>query len=368
MYIRVENTNRNSLLDLSKSTIQTAIFVAKNVSDMSCFLSCSIVLRPAGCFFCDLKKSTLWRRTLQYKTLVASLSEEGKSIQRPQVQWYPGHIAKAERALKDKLKLVDVVVEVRDARIPKSTEHPELYSWLGGKKRLVVLNRRDMVPQEAISAWIKSIKQQGFEVFDTNAKLGNGIQRLRKALIFCGDAINERRRAKRLLPRSVRCMVIGYPNVGKSALINRLVNRAVAKSQNRPGVTRIFQWVQVSDKLQLLDSPGIIPPKLVSQSSAEKLAFCNDIGSGSYDNQVVASALLDCIQDLGTNRLQDHCLTRFKERFSVELLKHSGELLLEMISRKHFSNDKEKAAQKILSEFRQGLWGPLCLEWCESEL
>ncbi|GJD06663.1 DAR GTPase 3, chloroplastic [Galdieria sulphuraria] len=330
---------------------------------MSGFLSCSIVILPRNSSFCGLKKLKLWR-TCQYKTVVASVNEGSKDdIRRPKVQWYPGHIAKAERVLKDKLRLVDVVLEVRDARIPKSTEHPELQSWLGEKKRLVVLNRRDMVPQEALSVWIKTIKQQGFEVFDTNAKLGNGIQRLRKALIFCGKAINEKRRVKGLLPRSVHCMIVGYPNVGKSALINRLVNRAIAKSQNRPGVTRTFQWIQVSDQIQLLDSPGIIPPKLVSQSSAEKLAFCNDIGSGSYDNQVVASALLECIRNVGTVWSQDHCFVRFNERFGIDMLKHSGEMLLEIISRKQFSNDKEKTAQKILAEFRQGLWGPLCLEW-----
>jgi ribosome biogenesis GTPase A len=337
---------------------------------LAAFLSCPIVTWPRDCRYCSLRKTNqviVTHQSIHHYSLnrkwIASSSE-----QRPHVQWYPGHIAKAERLLKEKLKLVDVVLEVRDARIPKSTEHPELNSWIGEKKRLIVLNRNDMVPPEAITFWIRTMKQQGFQVFDTNAKLGQGIQKLRKALILCGTAINEKRKQKGLLPRSVRSVVIGYPNVGKSALINRLVNRAVAKSQNRPGVTRVFQWIQVSDQFQLLDSPGIIPPKLVSQSCAEKLAFCNDIGSGSYDNQVIASALLDCMRMLRASREKDPSLDSFQERFGVDILKHSGEMLLEIISRKHFSKDKEKAAQKILAEFRQGIWGPLCLEWPETTL
>eukprot|EP00871_Galdieria_phlegrea_P000573 jgi/Galph1/1516/GphlegSOOS_G211.1 len=288
---------------------------------------------------------------------------EQRDIKKQEIQWYPGHIAKAERALKDKLKLVDVVLEVRDSRIPKSTGHPNLEDWLQGKKRLVVLNRSDTVSRGAQALWTQKLSQQGFSIFCTDAKSGKGVDQLKKALIRSGDEVNSKRKSKGLLPRAIRCAVIGFPNVGKSALINRLLKRSVVKSENRPGVTRTFQWINVSEHIQLLDSPGIIPPKLVSQESAQMLAFCDDIGHGSYDIQVIAAALFDAVRLNIQLRPHDGSFSLAKERFGPDLMNHSGEQLLEIIANRSFGRNKEKAAQRLVADFRQGLWGRICLEW-----
>lgn len=156
------------------------------------------------------------------------------------------------------------------------------------RPRLVAMNRMDMAPEVARNAWRRSLEAEGAQVFFTNSKLGDGVAQLKRAALQAGSVVNEKRERRGLLPRAIRCVVIGYPNVGKSALINRLVKKRAAKSANRPGVTRGLQWVRISDTIELLDTPGIIPMKLVSQDAASKLAICDDIGEASYDNQLVA--------------------------------------------------------------------------------
>jgi ribosome biogenesis GTPase A len=146
------------------------------------------------------------------------------------IQWYPGHIAKAERKLKEHLKLVDVVLEVRDARIPLASHHPQVDDWIGNKPRLLILNRLDMIPESAHQQWVTWFKSQGKTVYFTNAKQGERVKAIIKAAEKIGDEINQKRQLRGMLPRPVRAVVIGFPNVGKSALINRLLGRKVVAS------------------------------------------------------------------------------------------------------------------------------------------
>ena len=196
----------------------------------------------------------------------------------PAIQWYPGHIAKAERQLQEQLKKVDVVLEVRDARIPFATYHPLLATWIGTKSKLTIFNRVDMIPPTVKESWIEWFKAQGEQIYFANSQQGTGVAAISKAAQSVGVAINEKRKERGMLPRAVRAVVIGFPNVGKSALINRLLNKRVVESARRAGVTRQLRWVRISDQLDLLDAPGIIPGRLNDQTAAIKLAICDDIG------------------------------------------------------------------------------------------
>ncbi|CAI0448903.1 unnamed protein product, partial [Linum tenue] len=224
------------------------------------------------------------------------------------VQWYPGHIGKAEKELKEQLKLMDVVIEVRDARIPLSTTHPEMDSWLGNRKRILVLNREDMISKADRNAWAAYFSRQGMKVIFANGKLGMGSTKLGRLAKDMAANVNIKRRAKGLLPRAVRAGIVGYPNVGKSSLINRLLKRRMCPAAPRPGITRDLKWVRFGKDLELLDSPGILPMRISDQTAAIKLAMCDDIGERSYDVADVAAVLVQMlirIPSVGAKALQD---------------------------------------------------------------
>jgi len=212
----------------------------------------------------------------------------------PPIQWYPGHIAKAEKALLEQLKKVDVVIEVRDARIPLATHHPRIESWLGSKSRVLVLNRVDMIMPEVRQAWQTWFKARGETVYFTDAKQGKGVQAVLRAAQAAGQNMNARRQQRGMKPRPVRAVVIGFPNVGKSALINRLLKRKIVTSARRPGVTRQLRWVRISDEIELLDAPGIIPLQIEDQAAALKLAICEDMAKLPVTISALQQPLLIC--------------------------------------------------------------------------
>ncbi|GAB1542571.1 ribosome biogenesis GTPase YlqF [Scytonema sp. NUACC21] len=278
------------------------------------------------------------------------------------IQWYPGHIAKAEKALKENLKLVDVVLEVRDARIPLATHHPQINEWVGNKARVLVLNRVDTVLPQVKQAWTEWFRQQGEVPYFTNAQHGQGVAAVSKAAQAAGVAINERRKSRGMLPRPVRAVVIGFPNVGKSALINRLLGRRVVESAARPGVTRQLRWVRISDQIELLDAPGVIPSRLENQEDGVKLAICDDIGDASYDTQLVAAAFVDLLQDLeftNPNLLPKRPL---QARYEVDPTPFTGEEYLHALAEHRYKGDIERTARQLLTDFRKGLLGEIPLE------
>ncbi|MEM9806304.1 MAG: ribosome biogenesis GTPase YlqF [Cyanobacteria bacterium P01_D01_bin.56] len=282
----------------------------------------------------------------------------------PSIQWYPGHIAKAERSLKDQLKRVDVVLEVRDARIPLATYHPEVDDWIGEKARVLVLNRVDMISPEARQTWQTWFKQNGQAAYFTNAKQGKGVQNLLRAAQDAGKSMNDRRKKRGMKPRPVRAVVIGFPNVGKSALINRLLKRKVVVSERRAGVTRQLRWVRISNEIELLDAPGIIPLKLNDQAAALKLAICDDIGNAAYDTQRVAASFVDLI--LALDGYEGDYGSAIASRYSISLTSDIGELytgesILTTLAERH-NNDLERAAHQLLNDFRKGNLGNLVLE------
>ena len=280
----------------------------------------------------------------------------------PSIQWYPGHIAKAERSLQEQLKRVDVVLEVRDARIPLSTLHPKLDQWLEGRKRVLVINRVDMIPAEARDRWQAWFKSQGQVAYYTDANQGTGVGQISRAAQAAGIAMNERRKHRGMQPRPVRAVVVGFPNVGKSALINRLLKRRVVESARKAGVTRQLRWVRISDELDLLDAPGIIPAQLTDQDAALKLAICDDIGEASYDTQRVASAFVDLLKRLDVEERSPHRTQALQSRYDIDPTDYTGETYLHMLAEQKFQGLQERAARKLLIEFRKGVLGKLTLE------
>ncbi len=280
------------------------------------------------------------------------------------IQWYPGHIAKAEKQLNLSLEKVDLIIEVRDARIPRSTSHPCLQKWINNKKHLLVINRRDMIPTKALEIWDAWFKQQGQRVLWCNAKDGAGTKQIKEAAIGLGKELNNRRKSRGMEHRAVRALTLGFPNVGKSALINRLVNKKVVQSSRRAGVTRSLRWVRVGQQLDLLDAPGVLPSRLENQEAALRLAFCDDIGQASYDVEYVAIRFLRLLgqcEQIHSFSKPSHILEK-RYGIQIEEAKNNGHLWLQTAAKQHTSGNTRRMAQKLLDDFRKNLIGPISLE------
>lgn len=302
------------------------------------------------------------------KTSKGELSNVGTV--RPLINWYPGHIAKAERALKESIKSVDVVIEVRDSRAPISTAHPNVREWIGpNKNHIIALSKADLCSQKARTDWKRFYQadENSPTVRFIDGKKGTGINELKKLAISSGDHVNDKRASKGLLPRSVRALVIGYPNVGKSALINRLVGRKAAKSANIPGVTRQFQWVRLAHQLDLLDMPGIIPMNIKDQKCALRLCMCDDIGHAAYDRQIVAAHAISELTRVARSLPGGYFnLELLEKRFKTEMYQDdadiSGDEFLHLAAEKCHNGDLERTAARFFTEFRRGDLGPVALE------
>jgi len=281
----------------------------------------------------------------------------------PAIQWYPGHIAKAEKALLEQLKRVDVILEVRDARIPLATRHPRIHHWIGDKAHLLILNRVDMIPAEARTAWETWLRSQGEQPFFANAQQGKGVAGITKAAQAAGSRMNQRRRDRGMRPRAVRAVVIGFPNVGKSALINRLVKKKVVESARKPGVTRQLRWIRISEDLELLDAPGILPAQLKDQEAALKLAICDDIGQAAYDNQLIAADLVELFKSLEGNNAEVSYVKALSDRYHLAIDNQTGETYLQQLAEVRYQGDRERTARSLLNDYRVGHLGNLPLEW-----
>lgn len=285
------------------------------------------------------------------------------------MQWYPGHIARAEKLLREQLKAVDAVVEVRDIRIPLATTHPDIPDWIGSKLRVLVLNRADMVSDSERSKWVSWFKRNGeTHVVLTDARSGKGVKRVADVALLVSEEVNAKRVAKGLMPRPVRTAVIGYPNVGKSALINRLTKSKACASAPRPGVTRNLRWVRIGGDLDLLDSPGVLPPRLADQRAAARLAMANDIGEASYLASSVAAQLFEEMAGLerwekGSGKDGASLRSVVEKRFKLtSVAGMSGEDFVVAVAEKAMSDDLERAGTRVLNDFRNGALGAFCLE------
>lgn len=273
------------------------------------------------------------------------------------IHWFPGHIAKAQRDLKEKLNLVDVVLEVLDARIPHSSAYKNVQNLIGNKSRLILLNKSDLSDPKYNTLWAQKIEQESCApVIITNLNNQKDINAIIEKIIEISNPIMLELLKKGLLPRAARTMVIGMPNVGKSSTINRLIRKGKTKTGAKAGVTRQQQWVRINNKVELLDTPGIIPTVQDDQKQAAKLACVNSIGENAYDNEFVARELLKLIQEAGYEELLRQYY-KLDNEITIENIAQARNWIV-----KGAQPDAVRTSQFILTDFREGKIGKITLE------
>lgn len=275
------------------------------------------------------------------------------------IQWYPGHMAKAKRLLREQLRLVDIVLEIRDARIPMSSANPELDGLLGNKKRLLILNKKDLADPVSTNMWLDYFKKENIMAIALSAR-PNEAKKLVPLIEKIVSEDQARRTKKGMRPRAKRAMVVGIPNVGKSSLINSIIGRSSARTGNKPGVTKGNQWVRIKPGLELLDTPGLLWPKFISPETGFFLAATGAIKEEVFDVVNVAERLLEFLEEKHPD-----ILNKSYGDLPENLVAH--ELLLELGEKWGFlmsggKVDREKAGVRFLQEFRNGKLGCLSLE------
>lgn len=283
------------------------------------------------------------------------------NIMQNTLQWYPGHMAKTRRLIEDNLKMIDVVVEILDARIPFSGRNPNFDDIIRNKPRLLVMNKADLADRSKTDMWIEWYKKQGIKVIPISCTTGLGIN---KVLSEAREIVKDRieRDAEKGRTRTLKLMMVGIPNVGKSSLINRLVGRAGAKTGDKAGVTKGKQWLRIKGDAELLDTPGILPPKFEDQKLAERLAFTGAIKDEIINRELLAYSLCGYLRDEYSQELCE----RYKIKDDISELE--GYEILELIGRRRGfvisggEVDMERAANMILDELRGCKIGNITLE------
>ena len=272
------------------------------------------------------------------------------------INWYPGHMKKTRELIAENLKMVDIVIEVIDARIPVSSRNPIIYELVKNKRRLIILNKSDLSDPKANEAWAETFKKQGNLVLTMNCMTGIGVGQLYKLLSRLQDEKNE----GQLRKKSLRMMIVGVPNVGKSSLINRMTGKKSAKTGDRPGVTKGKQWLGLENGMQLLDTPGILWPKFEDPQVGLNLAFCGSIKDEILDTASLALELIKVLQRDYPQLL--------RERYKLDELDEDALVNMEAIAAKRgfiLSGkrvDYERCARTVLDEFRGGKIGNITLE------
>ena len=274
-------------------------------------------------------------------------------------QWYPGHMTKAKRMMQENIKLIDLVIELVDARIPLSSRNPDIDELAKNKSRIVLLNKSDLADPHYNKQWTAYFQEQGAHVLEINSKSGAGVKSIQGLVQeACKEKI-ERDRKRGIVNRPVRAMVVGIPNVGKSTFINSFAGKACAKTGNKPGVTKGKQWIKLNKGLELLDTPGILWPKFEDQEVGRHLAF---IGSMNDEIIIMEELACDLIQEL--TELYPQAL---KERYSLEELAQPIEVLKGIAeNRKCYAKGEEldllKASNLLVDDFRSGKLGRVTME------
>lgn len=279
------------------------------------------------------------------------------------IQWFPGHMTKTKRQIQSSLKLVDAVAEIIDARIPASSRNPDLAKLVQNKPRVILLNKCDMANQTATKMWIDYFKKQNLVAIPVDCKSGRGLDKFAPAVNTVMSHKIARLKEKGMVNPTIRIMIVGIPNVGKSSFINKMVKNNRAKVEDRPGVTRGNQWYTIAKNLEMLDTPGVLWPKFDDKTVGEHLAFTGAVKDQILDIELLAVRLLDFIKELKPADF----ITRFKlenediENIdSYELLKMIGKKRGMLVSGGEI--DTERAAIMLLDEFRSAKLGRITVE------
>jgi len=277
------------------------------------------------------------------------------------IQWFPGHMAKTRRMMVENLKLVDAVVEVTDARIPRSSRNPEMDSLVGRKPRIVVLNKCDAADDAVTSRWIESYKNNGVPAIATDCRSGKNVAKILPLVKSVLEDDIKRWSERGMTGRSIRLMIVGIPNVGKSSLINRLAGSKRAKVEDRPGVTKGKQWVSVSNDIELLDMPGVLWPKFEDKDVGLSLAFTGAVKDDIMDMEMLACEFITRLRSIDSGVLkQRYNVDVSEDMTSFEVLEAIGRRRGFLISGGEINT--ERAAIILMDEFRSGKLGRISLE------
>jgi ribosome biogenesis GTPase A len=275
--------------------------------------------------------------------------------------WFPGHMARAKQVMKQHLSGIDLVIEVLDARIPQTSRNPDIKKIIGNRSRVVALAKHDLADPEETKAWLKILRTDGAGCYAVNAETGEGVADVVSGISHLASETMLKLAGRRRRSRPFRVMVIGIPNVGKSSLINRIAGRRSAKTGAKPGITRGKQWIRVGRAIELLDMPGVLSPRMDDPEAIFRLAATGALTEESFDEVVVAEALLEILRDRAYHAL----ITRFK---LGDVKGQDGHAILRLIGEKRGCLgsggiiDVSRSAVIVLSEFRKGLLGRITLD------
>ena len=277
-------------------------------------------------------------------------------------QWYPGHMTKAKRMMQENIKLIDLVIELVDARVPMSSRNPDIDELGKNKARLILLNKSDLAEEKRNDAWVEYFKAKGFSVVKVNSKKGGGIKSIHGVIQeACKEKI-ERDRKRGILNRPVRAMVVGIPNVGKSTFINALAGKACAKTGNKPGVTKGKQWIRLNKNVELLDTPGILWPKFEDQTVGLRLAFIGSIKDEILNTEELAAEMIQF--------MKKNYVGVLAEKYAIIENDDPYQCLADIAKSRHCllrgnELDTAKAATLLIDDFRDGRLGRITLEFPE---
>lgn len=282
-------------------------------------------------------------------------------IEAPSIQWFPGHMAKTRRLIQQNLRLVDLVVELVDARIPVSSRNPELDKWIETKPRIILLNKCDVADERVTQSWCSYFKNRGIPALATDSTSGRGLKSFPPLVREVLSELLKRREAKGMVGRPVRLMIVGIPNVGKSSFINKIAGGKYARVEDRPGVTRTKQWISFGGDMELMDMPGVLWPKFEDETVGEHLAFTGAVKDDVVDIELLAMRLLQLLALEYPGSLAE----RYKVEVPAEI---DGYELLCAVGKKRGmlisggEVNTERAAITVLDEFRAGKLGRITLE------
>lgn len=279
-------------------------------------------------------------------------------------QWYPGHMTKARRMMQENIRLIDLIIELVDARVPLASRNPDIDELGRNKARLILLNKADLADERLNDEWVEYFRSKGYSAVKVNSKKGGGIKSIQSVIQEACREKTERDRKRGILNRPVRAMVAGIPNVGKSTFINALAGKACAKTGNKPGVTKGKQWIRLNKGVELLDTPGILWPKFEDQAVGLKLAFIGSIKDEILQTEELATELIRFL-----NREYPHVIGA---KYDIDTPEDAYECLRNIAESRHClvrgsELDTEKAAVILLDDFRNGRLGRITLEKPEQE-
>ena len=288
------------------------------------------------------------------------MANEEKGFQKNNIHWYPGHMAKTKREIKEKLDLIDIVYEVIDARMPKSSKIVDIDDLIKNKPRILIMTKYDLCDRKETDKFISYYENLGYQVIPVDLMSGTNVKKIIEASEVVLESENEKRKAKGLKPRNIRALILGVPNVGKSTLINRLVGKKSAGVGNKPGFTKSLSWIRIYKNIDLLDTPGILWPKLEDQESAHVLASFSSIKEEILNEDQIAAFILKKLYALYPKALE--------ERYGIDELDDDLIEAYDIIASRRGAltkggvADYERVSRIILQDFKNGYFGPITFD------